>query len=68
MINDQIDLILFPKGFLIMFIQDYNVGVRITPRKYTTICYWVHGDINKCNSMAEEQKKRRPYVKNPHLL
>jgi len=47
---------------------DYNVGVRITPRKYTTICYWVHGDINKCNSMAEEQKKRRPYVKNPHLL
>jgi len=44
---------------------DYNVGVRITQQKYRSICYWIQGDINKCDQLAAQQLRRRPYVRRP---
>ena len=47
--------------------QDFNVGVRITPRKYNHICLWIHGDMELCQKLLEEQKRRRPYLRHPQL-
>jgi V8-like Glu-specific endopeptidase len=44
---------------------DFNVGVRITQHKYRSICYWIQGDINKCDQLAAQQLLRRPYVRRP---
>uniref|UniRef100_UPI00358DF782 serine protease 23-like n=1 Tax=Myxine glutinosa TaxID=7769 RepID=UPI00358DF782 len=30
--------------------SDFNVAVRITPLKYAQICFWVKGNITKCQS------------------
>lgn len=30
--------------------KDFNVGVRITPLKYTQVCYWMVRDASKCTS------------------
>lgn len=45
--------------------QDYNIGMRITPEKFLSICFWVYGDADKCTNIREEQLHRRPYVKDP---
>jgi hypothetical protein len=42
-----------------------NVGVRITDRKYMTICYWANGKVEYCKEMLKEQLRRRPYVRTP---
>lgn len=47
--------------------DNYNVGVRITPKKYNHICLWIHGDMELCQKLLEEQKRRRPYLKHPQL-
>lgn len=47
--------------------MDFNVGVRITPRKYNHICLWIHGDMELCQKLLEEQKRRRPYLRHPQL-
>lgn len=45
--------------------RNSNIGMRITPEKFLSICFWVHGDEQKCNQIRDEQLHRRPYVKDP---
>jgi len=47
--------------------QHYNIGMRITPKKFVSICFWVHGEQQKCDKMRDEQLLRRPYVKDPKI-
>lgn len=47
--------------------KNFNIGTRITPSKFLTICFWVHGDDEKCRQMREKQLNSRPYIKSPSL-
>lgn len=45
--------------------ERFNVGVRITKRKYMSICYWVHANAQKCKNNLVEQLHRRPFLSRP---